>query len=88
MGPSRRVRACSSFDIGRDLDDPDRFIATEVFEDRAALERQEALPEVAAVMVAFETALVAEPEATVLTVSGSSPTTAESAFEAGPILVP
>jgi len=30
------------FDIGRDLTDPDCLVATEVFGDRASLDRQEA----------------------------------------------
>ena len=73
IAPSRTTEGVISFDIGRDLSDPNAFIATEVFVDRAALERQESLPEVAAVMGLFETALVAEPEATVYEVSSSEP---------------
>ncbi len=47
IAPSRAVEGVIGFDIARDLADPDSFIATELFEDRAALERQESLPEVA-----------------------------------------
>ncbi len=34
------------FDIGRDVTDENSLISTEVFEDRAAMEREEAMPEV------------------------------------------
>ena len=46
IGPSRDLEGVISFDIARDLADPDSIIAVEVFEDEAARERQEALPEV------------------------------------------
>jgi quinol monooxygenase YgiN len=71
--PSREVEGVVSFDIGRDLADPNSFIATEVFADKAALERQESLPQVAKAMAAFEGSLVAEPEATIFHVSSSEP---------------
>jgi quinol monooxygenase YgiN len=45
----------------------------EVFEDRAALERQESLPEVGRTLAVLEESLVAEPEATVFHVSSSEP---------------
>ena len=44
VAASRPLEGVVSFDIGRDVTDPDTFIATEVFEDRAALDRQESLP--------------------------------------------
>lgn len=62
-----------SFDIARDLTDPDSFIATEVFEDRVALDRQESLPEVGKTLAVLEESLVAEPEATIFRVSSSEP---------------
>jgi quinol monooxygenase YgiN len=62
-----------SFDIGKDLADPCSFVATEVFDDRQALERQEAQDEVARVMSLLESALVAEPEATIFDVASSEP---------------
>lgn len=71
--PSRALDGVISFDIGRDVTDPDVFIATEVFEDRAALERQESLPEVARALGVFEQSLAAEPEATIFHVSSSEP---------------
>jgi len=73
IAPSRGVDGVISFDIARDLTDPDSFIATEVFEDRAALDRQEALPEVKETLAVLEQSLAAEPEATVFHVSSSEP---------------
>lgn len=45
--PSRQLPGVIHFDIGRSLTDPNRFIAVEVFEDRQALDRQNAQDEVA-----------------------------------------
>ncbi len=73
ISPSRAVDGVISFDIARDVADPDSFIAIEVFEDRAALERQESLPEVGRTLAVLEESLVAEPEATVFHVSSSKP---------------
>ncbi len=73
VAPSRGVEGVISFDIGRDVLDPDAFIATEVFEDRAALDRQESLPEVAEVLGVLGDSLAAAPEATIFHVSSSEP---------------
>jgi quinol monooxygenase YgiN len=73
IAPSRAVDGVISFDIARDLADPDSFIAVEVFEDRAALERQESLPEVGRTLAVLEESLAAEPEATIFHVSSSEP---------------
>lgn len=73
IAPSRAVDGVVSFDIARDLADPDSIIATEVFEDRAALERQESLPEVQRVIGLLEEVAAAEPEATIFHVSSSEP---------------
>lgn len=73
IAPSRALDGVVSFDIGRDLADPDSIIATEVFEDRAALDRQESLPEVRNVLRLLEELLAAEPEATIFHVSSSEP---------------
>lgn len=73
IAPSRAVDGVVSFDIGRDLADPDSFIAVEVFEDRTALERQESLPEVEKTIGLLEEFLAAEPEATIFHVSSSEP---------------
>ena len=61
------------FDIGRDITDPNSIIATEVFEDQAARERQESLPEVARVMELLPNALAAPPEATQYEVASAVP---------------
>jgi len=73
IAPSRAVNGVISFDIARDLADPNSFIATEVFEDRAALDRQESLPEVGKTLALLEDSLAAEPEATIYHVSSSEP---------------
>jgi quinol monooxygenase YgiN len=73
IAPSRALDGVISFDIARDLVDPNSFIATEVFEDRAALDRQESQPEVASALAVLEESLVAEPEATIFHVSSSEP---------------
>jgi quinol monooxygenase YgiN len=73
IAPSRAVDGVISFDIGRDVADPDSFVAVEVFEDRAALDRQESLPEVASVLGLLGESLVAAPEATIFHVSSSEP---------------
>ena len=71
--PSRAVDGVISFDIGRDLADPNCFIATEVLEDRAALDRQESLPVIAKVLGVLAKSLAAEPEATIFHVASSEP---------------
>jgi len=73
IAPSRSVDGVISFDIARDLADPNSFIATEVFEDRAALERQESLPEVVKALAVLEESVAAPPDATVFHVSSSEP---------------
>ena len=73
VAPSRAVEGVVNFDIGQDLTDPNSIIATEVFEDRAALDRQESLPEVAHVMGLFEEIAAGEPEATIFEISSSAP---------------
>jgi quinol monooxygenase YgiN len=73
IAPSRAVDGVVSFDIGRDLANADSIIAIEVFEDRAALERQESLPVVQKTIGLLEEFLAAEPEATVFHVSSSDP---------------
>src|SRR3989304_3290395 len=73
IAPSRNADGVINFDIGRDLSDPDSFVAVEVFEDRAALERQESLPEVQKTIAFLEEVVAAAPEATVFHVSSSEP---------------
>ena len=73
IAPSRVVDGVVSFDIARDLADPNRVIAIEVFEDRAALERQESLPIVQKIISLLEEFVAAPPEATLFHVSSSEP---------------
>lgn len=73
IGPSRALAGVVSFDIGRDIASPDSIIAVEVFEDRAALERQESLPEVAAVMGVLPHIVAGPPEATIFHVASAEP---------------
>jgi quinol monooxygenase YgiN len=64
--PSRELSGVVHFDVARSLTDPNTLIAVEVFEDREALERQEAQAEVAKVMSLLEAgALTGDPEWTV-----------------------
>jgi len=63
--PARATDGVINFDIARVLRDPDRFIATAVYEDGAALERQESLPEVHRVMAMLPESLVTPPERTI-----------------------
>jgi quinol monooxygenase YgiN len=73
VAPSRSLEGVLNFDIGRDVTDANVFIATEVFTDRAALDRQEALPEVQKIVGLLGDLLAAEPEATIFNVSSSEP---------------
>jgi quinol monooxygenase YgiN len=69
--PSRALDGVINFDIGRDIADPDAIIAVEVFADRDALGRQEALPEVAHVMSVLPGLVAGPPEATLFEVTSS-----------------
>lgn len=73
VAASRAVDGVVSFDMGRDITDPNSFIALEVFEDRAALDRQESLPVVEKTVGLLDEWLAAEPEATIFHVSSSEP---------------
>jgi quinol monooxygenase YgiN len=70
IDPSRALDGVIHLDIARDLSDPHTFIATEVYEDKAALERQEALPEVAAALALIRECIV-DREATLYHVSST-----------------
>ena len=63
--PARATQGVINFDIARVLRDPNRFIATAVYEDGAALERQESLLEVHRVMAMLPESLVTPPERTI-----------------------
>jgi quinol monooxygenase YgiN len=71
LAASQDVEGVVTFDIAQDLADPNGFIATEVFADRDALDRQESLPEVGEAMTLFGDALAEEPEATIYEVVSS-----------------
>lgn len=60
---ARKLDGVVHFDIGRDITDPNALVATEVFEDRAAMEREEAIPEVAAVIDLIQDGALTEPPA-------------------------
>lgn len=62
VAASRPLEGVVSFDMGRDVIDPDAFIAIEVFRDQAALDRQESLPVVKETMGLFAELLAGEPE--------------------------
>ena len=72
VAPSRALPGVIYFDVARDVTDPNALIATEVFEDRAAMERQESQPEVATVVGLVEAgALAAPPEWTIYDVTSA-----------------
>ena len=73
IAPSRRIDGCIGFDIARCLDDPNAFVATEVFEDRDALDRQEGQSQVGAVLAMLPDVVAAEPVATIYEVSSAAP---------------
>ncbi len=50
QAPSLALPGVIHFDVARSLTEPDTFVVLEVFEDRAALDRQNAQAEVAAVL--------------------------------------
>jgi quinol monooxygenase YgiN len=66
---ARATPGVISLDIARDLLDPESFVATGVYEDGAALERQESAPEVHRAMAMFPDALAAPPERTIFDAS-------------------
>jgi quinol monooxygenase YgiN len=66
---ARATRGVISLDIARDLLDPDSFVATGIYEDAAAFERQESAPEVHKAMAMFSEALAAPPDRMIYAVS-------------------
>ena len=67
--PARATNGVINFDIARDLLDHDSFIATAIYDDGAALEQQELLPEVDRVMALLPESLVAPPDRTIFDAS-------------------
>jgi quinol monooxygenase YgiN len=59
---ARATQGVISLDIARDLLEPGSFVATGVYEDTAAIERQESAPEVRRAMAMFSGALAAPPD--------------------------
>jgi quinol monooxygenase YgiN len=70
---SRPLKGVIGFDIGRDIVDRNSFIATEVFEDREALDRQEALQEVKDTVEMLGEVLAAPPDAMVYDIKSATP---------------
>ena len=72
VAPSRATPGVIHFDVARDVTDPDGLIATEVFNDRAAMEAQEGLPEVARVIGLIEGGALSDaPEWTIYEVAAA-----------------
>jgi quinol monooxygenase YgiN len=65
INPARSTEGVIRLDIARDLLDADSFVATGIYEDGAALERQESAPEVHRAMAMFADSLAAPPERTI-----------------------
>ena len=65
IAPARATKGVISLDIARVLLEPDSFIATAVYQDGAALERQESRPEVHTVMAMLAESLAAPLERTI-----------------------
>ncbi len=70
---SRALEGVVSFDIGQDITDPNSFVATEVFVDKDALERQESLAEVQKAITLLGEIAAEEPVATIFYVASSEP---------------
>jgi quinol monooxygenase YgiN len=62
---AQATKGVISLDIARDLLDPDSFIATGIYQDGAALGRQESAPEVHTAMAMFPEALAEAPDRTI-----------------------
>lgn len=59
--PSRQLPGVVHFDTARSLTDPNRLLAVEVFEDRAALELQNSQTEVAALLTLIDEGALTRP---------------------------
>ena len=71
VAASRALRGVISIYFARDITDSDAFVATEIYEDRAALDRQMALPETVAGLAALRNGIRAESDARIHHVSRS-----------------
>src|SRR6187397_1465097 len=72
IAPARATEGVIELDIARVLGEPDSFIATAIYEDGAALERQESRPEVHKVMAMLAESLAAPLERTIFDASVDS----------------
>jgi quinol monooxygenase YgiN len=61
VGAARSLPGVIHFDIARDLTDSNALIATEVFEDNEAMQREESLPEVVRVIDLMQAGALAGP---------------------------
>ena len=73
VAASRPLRGVISFDMGQDITDPNSFIAFEVFENRATLDRQESLPATKKAIGLLDQLLAEPPEETIFHISSSEP---------------
>jgi len=73
VAEGRTVQGCLHFDIAQDVTDSHAFTATEVFADKEALARQEALPQAKQVIALLPEVLAEAPEATIYHISSSEP---------------
>src|SRR5262245_51014137 len=71
IAPARATEGVISLDIARVLLEPDSFIATAVYVDGAALERQESRPEVHKAMAMLPESLAAPLERTIFEAKAS-----------------
>src|SRR5258705_12879989 len=70
---ARATAGVISLDTARDLLHPDSFVATGIYEDGAALERQEAAPEGNRATAMFSEALATPPDRTIYDASRDPP---------------
>src|SRR2546428_13870014 len=70
---ARATQGVISLDIARDLLDPDSFVATGIYEDGAALQRQESAPAVHRAMARFSEAAAGPPDRMGCDASRASP---------------
>ncbi len=73
VGLTRAEAGCVAYDVCRDADAPDRFVAYECWRDLAALDRHLAAPHFAAVGAALEGLLAGAPVVRVLTPVSAAP---------------
>ena len=70
VAPSLALDGVVSFDVGRDVTDPNSFVALEIFENEAAMKAQDALSETEAAKALMPETLAGPPEVAMYEVSG------------------